>query len=237
MIIPLIISVASDTILLLGQIIVLSIITVKFPSKIKIIAAVIITVVTSVLAELFFYQSPTVIQYILVFINSFKGCLLTLLIFKNFSVRNIMLLIIVQFSCSVINSGIYAVIPGRIKISCEYFYPALLLTVRVGFLLISLMIKRKLKKTAVNNAVSIIPTHVYVLILTGIFIGNGLIEGLSYQTSKYEIKIRSAQILSLLLVLCVSVLILSLIVNVAYKGYYGALNKFLENQVELQLCH
>lgn len=237
MIIPLIISVASDTILLLGQIIVLSIITGKFPSKIKIIAAVIITVVTSVLTELFFYQSPTVIQYILVFINSCKGCLLTLLIFKSFSVRNTMLLIIVQFSCSAINSGIYAVITGGIKISCECFYPALLLTVRVGFLLILLMIKRKLKKTAVNAAVSTIPTHIYVLILTGIFIGNGLIEGLSYQTSKYEIKIRSAQILSLLLVLCVSVLIVSLIVNAAYKGYYGALNKFLEDQVKLQLCH
>lgn len=69
------------------------------------------------------------------------------------------------------------------------------------------------------------------------FIGNGLIEILTYHTSKTELKIHAAQILSLLLVLCVSVLILSLIVNVAYKGYYGTLNKFLENQVELQLCH
>lgn len=232
-----VISAVSDAVLLLIQIVVLSIVTGKQSPKSRVITAVIFTVIISVLTELLFYQCPTIIQYIWVIINSFKGCLLALFVFRKFSVRNIMLLMIVQFSCSVINSGIYAVIPNRIKISCEYFYPVLLLVVGIGFLLISLMIKSKLKKTSVNNVVSIIPTHIYILILTGIFIGNGLIEGLSYQTSKYEIKIRSAQILSLLLVLCVSVLILSLIVNVAYKGYYGALNKFLENQVEFQLCH
>lgn len=232
-----VISAVSDTVLLLIEIVVLSIVTGKqFPQS-RVIVAVIFTVITSVLTELFFYQCPTIIKYIWVIINSFKCCLLALFVFRKFSVRNIMLLMIVQFSCSLINSGIYAVIQSRIKIYCEYFYPALLLSVRIGFLLISLMIKRKLKKTSVNNAVSIIPTHIYILILTGIFIGNGLIEGLIYQTSKYEIKIRSAQILSLLLVLCVSILILSLTVNVAYKRYYVTLNKFLEDQVELQLCH
>lgn len=237
MIFPLIISAASDTILLVGQIIVLSIVTGKFPSKIKIIAAVIITIVTSVLTELFFYQSPTLIQYILVVINSFKGCLLTLLIFKNFSVRNIMLLIIVQFSCSVINSGIYSVIPNEIRSSCKYLYMILLLIVRSVLFLNSCIIKRNLKSASANKAVSAIPVHIYVLIITGMFIENGLIEILTYHTSKTELKIHAAQILSLLLVLCISVLSVSLIVNVAYKGYYGALNKFLENQVELQLCH
>ena len=232
-----VISAASDTVLLLIQIIVLSIVIGKQSPIARVITTVIFTIITSVLTELLFYQCPTIIQFIWVIINSFKCCLLALFVFKKFSVRNIMLLIIMQFSCSVINSGIYAVIPDRIKISCEYFYPVLLLAVRSGVLLISCIFKRKMKNTSVNNAVSIIPTHIYVLILAGIFIGNGLIEGLSYQTSKVEIKIQSAQILSLLLVLCVSVLILSLTVNVAYKGYYGALNKFLENQVELQLRH
>lgn len=232
-----VISAVSDAVLLLIQIVVLSIVTGKQPSKSRVISAVVFTVIISVLTELLFYQCPKIIQYIWVTINSFKGCLLALLVFRKFSVRNIMLLMIVQFSCSIINSGIYAVIQSRIKIYCEHSYPVLLLVVGIVFLLISLMIKMKMKKTVVNNAVSIIPTHIYVLILTGIFIGNGLIDGLSYQTSKYEIKIRSAQILSLLLVLCVSILILSLTVNVTYKRYYETLNKFLENQVELQLGH
>ncbi len=148
-----IISAVSDTVLLLIQIVALAIVTGKQLPKSRVIVAVIFTVTTSVLTELFFYQCPTIIKYIWVIINSFKCCLLALFVFRKFSVRNIMLLMIVQFSCSLINSGIYAVIQSRIKIYCEYFYPALLLSVRIGFLLISLMIKRKLKKTAVNNEV------------------------------------------------------------------------------------
>lgn len=82
----------SDAVLLLIQIVVLSIVTDKQPPKSKVIAAVILTVIISVLTELFFYQCPTIIQYIWIIINSFKGCLLALFVFRKFSVRNIMLL-------------------------------------------------------------------------------------------------------------------------------------------------
>ncbi len=233
----LIISFASDTVLLFNQIIAFSIITDKKPSKLKIIAAIIITVATSISTELFFYQCPTIIQYILVIVNSFKCCLLTLFIFKYFSVRSILLLIIMQFLCSVINSGIYALIPNEVKTASQYLYYALLFIVRNCSFLMTLFIKRNLKSATANKAVSVIPIHIYVLIIFGIFIENGLIEILTYYTSKTELKIHIAQVLSLLLILCISILIVSLIINVLYKRYYGTLNKFLENQVELQLCH
>ncbi len=60
---------------------------------------------------------------------------------------------------------------------------------------------------------------------------------LSYDTDKFELQIRTVKILSLLLIICVTVLIISLAANVLYQKYYAGLNKILKEQVNSQLSH
>lgn len=103
----------------------------------------------------------------------------------------------------------------------------------------SIILKRKseYRNKIINEAVSDIPVHICILIFIALFLEDGLIEVLCYSTTKIELQIRTVKVLSLLLIICVTVLIISLTVNVLYQKYYVRLNNILEQQISSQLLH
>ena len=114
-----------------------------------------------------------------------------------------------------------------------------MITIPACMLVLAICFKRKTKNRVkiISGAASSIPVHTYICVFIAVFLEGGLIEVLSYDTDKFELQIRTVKILSLLLIICVTVLIISLAANVLYQKYYAGLNKILKEQVNSQLSH
>ncbi len=228
----------SDAILLISQIAALSLIAGNYPSPRKIIAAIATVLTLSFCSELLINSEVTsVSQYIILLINNFSGCILSMYLMKSFTIRNTLLLMILQIIGPTINSSIYFIIPTNIRDSIPLFYSVMLLAVRIIILIVIFLLKKQTRKFRQNNIMISIPISVYALVLISILIENGLVELINYDTSKTDLKLQTVQLFLTLLIICISATILSLIVNVIYKNYYGAISDMLEKQVNIQLDH
>lgn len=233
-----IISALSDIVLMYAQINILSVISGKQPLKHRIIFATINSLIISILFELFFYKSLPLQQIVLTLIISIENCILVLYSLKTYKLRHILILLIIQFTCYVTSSGIYATIPVNRKTKKILWYRAIiLLIIRFCLLTLSLFLKRRHKNQMTNDTSTAIPIQTYILIILDFFIEDGLIEVVNYQTKDLELKNQMIKILLLILIFCTSAIIISLVINVAYKRYYIMLNNILEDQVQKQLKH
>ncbi len=227
----------SEIILLLSQVAVLSILLNRNPSKVKLIIAVAITFVLSFFSGLLISSNMPLVQWISLLINNFSGCIISMIIFKTFSFRNMLILINIQFIGLLINSCIYCFVPsdiiGRTTSSHSFF----VLLVRIILLLIIWRIKTHLPNSKIQKIALTVPLHIYILLLISLLIENGLIELLNYNTSKTEMKLQITRIFLVLLVICITTTIVSLIINVIYKNHYGTISELLEKQVNIQLDH
>lgn len=220
-----------------AQIIILSVITGKKPLRSRIVASSASIILLNAFFETFFFKSALIIQYIALIINSIKICLLTLFILRTQCLRHILILLIIQFSCYALDAGIYSIIPFNASVNTLYFRLLMLITIRSCLLIISLILKKYINPVIADDKSKVIPTYIYVLIIFDVFIENGLVEGQNYETSNISLQADTVKKLLFLLILFTSAIIISLIVNVAYKRYYVMLNGILEEQVQNQLKH
>lgn len=227
----------SDNIMMFSQIFIMSAITGKQYIKLRVIISTLLVILSDFAFELLFYEIILPVQYIFLVINSIKMCLLTLYVLNICALRHILAATIIQFSCSVINSGINSVITLSDDINQLHFRSLSLAVIRFCIFFVSVTVKMQTKNNIKNDRSYIIPLHIYILILADIFIENGLIEVINYQSMNTESKTLTVKVLSLLLIICTSVLIISLAINVIYRRYYISLNDILEDQVKNQLSH
>lgn len=227
----------SDNILMYAQIIILSVITGKKPLRSRSIASSALIIILTAFFEVFFFKSSLIIQYVAVVISSIKVCLLTLFIFRTHCLRHILILLIIQFSCSALNSGIHSIIQPNVDMNSLHLRLLTLFFVRFCLFVFLLIIKKHMNPVIDNDKSNIIPTHIYVLIILDIFTENGLVDGQNYGTSNISLQSYTMKALLFLLIIFTSAIIISLIVNVTYKRYYVMLNGILEEQVQNQLKH
>lgn len=234
-----VISAISDTMILCIQILVLSVISEKQCSKIRFVAVVIIAAITGFVSEFLLYSVGKNSLFPILIFYGLRLCLLALLALKSFGIKDILSLMIIQYLCMILNDAIAALFPSKAVAENPYINYIPMIAVPTSMLIIAiyLKIKTKYKTKVIYGAVSSIPVYTYICIFIAIFLESGLIAVLCYDTSKIELQIMAVKILSLLLIICVTVLIVSLTVNVLYQKYYAGLNKILREQVNSQLLH
>lgn len=232
-----IISSLSDMVLLYAQINILSIISGKQPIKHRLISAAVLSLAISIFFQLVFFKAAPSLQVFLTVMISIANCLLTAYTLNTYKLRHILIIMIIQFMCSTISSGFYTIIPVSIKTDNIYLRSLILMFLRSSALLFSIFLVKRKKNITSNDVSQIIPLQSCIFILIDFFIQNGLIQIINYRTLDWELKNQMLKILLLLLILCTSEIIISLVINVAYKRYYAMQSNILEEQVKNQLNH
>lgn len=234
-----IISAVSDVMILCVQILILSVITEKQCTKITFTAVITVAAITGFISDLFFYNHGEGSTFSLLIFDCLRLCLLALIALKSFNIKDIMTLMIIQYLCSTLNAAVIALFPQKILIKNPYinYFSMIIVTTSMLILAIGFKIRTKYQAKIISGAASSIPVYTYICIFVVIFLESGLIEVLCYSTSKIELQIMVVKIFSLLLIICVTILIVSLTVNVLYQKYYAGLNKILCEQVNSQLIH
>lgn len=234
-----VISAASDAMILCVQILILSVISERQCSKIRFTAVVVIAAITGFVSELLLYSSGGNSVFPILIFYGMRLCLLALLALKSFGIKNIMNLMIIQYFCLILIVSVAALFPLKAVEENPYlnYIPMIVVPACMLIAAICFKIKTRYKTKIINGAASSIPVYTYICIFIAIFLESGLIAVLCYDTSKIELQIMAVKILSLLLIICVTVLIVSLAVNVLYQKYYAGLNKILREQVNSQLLH
>ena len=229
----------SDITILCIQIIALNIFTGKKTKPKRFVAAVILATATGMLTRLYYYDCKGNITIPLLVMECFRLCILALFSVKSLNIKDALIAMTVQFLCSMINSAVISLIPDSILNKYSYLNPLLILLVPLFILISFLTIQRKThkKQKIISEAALNIPTHNYIFMFISLFLESGLIEILNFNTEKIEIQLTTAKFLSLLLIICIAVLIVSLTVNVIYQKYYNNLNQLLKEQVKLQIQH
>lgn len=229
----------SDITILCIQIIALNIFTGKKTKPKRFVAAVILATATGMLTRLYYYDCKGNITIPLLVMECFRLCILALFSVKSLSLKDALIAMTVQFLCSMINSAVISLIPNSVINKYSYLNPLLMLFISLFILISFLTIQRKThkKQKIISEAALNIPTHNYIFMFISLFLESGLIEILNFNTEKIEIQLTAAKFLSLLLIICIAVLIVSLTVNVIYQKYYNNLNQLLKEQVKLQIQH
>ncbi len=222
----------------------LSVVTERSCSKLRFAVIAFTAAVTGFVIQMLFreingnYMNESYF-FLLLFLDFPRLCLLALIALKNFGFREIVTTLIIQFMCLGLSSSVTALLPTDITVNNPYAVCIPKIAVPAFILILLFVFKRKTKYNVkiVNGVYSSIPVHIYIFVLITLFLEDGLVELLCYGTSKIEMKIKAAKVLLLLLNICVTVLIISLTVNVLYQKHYVRINNILEDQVNSQILH
>lgn len=221
----------SDDILLFSQILILSLIANKKYSKSRCVISLIAAAAIGFIAEIAIHSVTTENPFLSFFLYFIRLPLFTLFTIEVLSFKYALISLIIQFLCSIINSAVIAVLPD------EPLFKYLSFMAIPLCLLVSVLLFRRKHDSLFGNAILSIPTHIFFIILITLFIESGLIDLLSCKTDKIESQVYDAKVMSLLLIICIAVLIISLIISVVFKNHYNSLNNMLRDQVKLQITH
>lgn len=232
-----ILSAASDNIMLLAQVFLMSAITGHRISGSRTAASSLIVIMFNVIYEAVCFDSITTLRYAMALIRIVYLCLLSLYILKIHCIRHILLLLIIQFICSVTGSEISSVLQFNDEMIPKSYHLISLSAVSLILLIIAVIINKKTDHDTAVDQSAVIPNFIYILIIIVIFIEDGIIECLNFPSYHNDAKIRIITFLLIPLVIFTTALIISLSVNTVHKSHYLMLNHILENQVKCQLAH
>lgn len=232
-----ILSAASDNIMLLAQVFLMSAITGHRISGSRTAASSLIVIMFNVIYEAVCFDSITTLRYAMALIRIVYLCLLSLYILKIHCIRHILLLLIIQFICSVTGSEISSVLQFNDEMIPKSYHLISLSAVSLILLIIAVIINKKTDHDTAVDKSAVIPDFIYILIIIVIFIEDGIIECLNFPSYHNDAKIRIITFLLIPLVIFTTALIISLSVNTVHKSHYLMLNHILENQVKCQLAH
>lgn len=230
-------SAASDGIMLLAQVFLMSAITCHRISGSRTAASSLIVIMLDIIYISFCIDGIIAVRSAMVLIRIMTLSLLSLYILKIHCMRHILLLLIIQFICSVAGSEINFVLQFNDEMIPRSYNLLSLAAVRLILLIAAVIINKKADHDTTVDKSAVIPNFIYVLIITVIFIEDGIIECLNFPTDDNIGKIEMITCLFIILVIFTTALIISLSVNTVHKGHYLMLNHILENQVKCQLAH
>lgn len=205
--------------------------------KKRIITAIFISSIISIIFIQNFFKQIILLKLLLVFINLFKYILLTVYVYKKFNAKLIIISFIIQFICSNTTSALLVLI-SLFDTKNLYILDVILhLLVRLTVLFTALYINSKDNYNSIKNLISIIPSYTFVLIIFSLNLSDALIQMTSFSTSKITAKISTIKIFASLITIFMTVILLTLLFNVISKKYQSDINTALEKQIATQLYH
>lgn len=232
-----ILSAASDNIMLFAQVFLMSAVTGHRISGSRTAVSSLIVIMFDVIYISYCIDGTMTAGYALAFIRIIYLSLLSLYILKIHCIRHILLLMIIQFICSAAGSEINSVLQFNNEMIPKSYHIISLAAVRLILLVAAFIINKKADHDTTIDKSAVIPDFIYVLIIMVIFIEDGIIECLNFPTDDNVGKIKMITCLFIILVIFTTALIISLSVNTVHKSHYLMLNHILENQVKCQLAH
>lgn len=206
-------------------------------NKNRVIIAIAVSCVFSIIFNQSFFNQLLLLKWLLLFVNFSKYFLLTAFVFKNLSIKSVIISFIIQFICSNITSGLFVIFTSN-ELKKTYFFNIILhLIIRIIILIVVIYINKNEKYANVKNILSIVPNYIFIFILLSLILSDGLIQTANFNTSNIGMKIQVLKILSSTITICTTIIILSLLFNVVSKKYQSDINTALEKQIETQLYH
>lgn len=204
--------------------------------KKRILIAFIISGLISILLSQNYFGQLTFLKFILIILNYSKYILLTAFVYKNFSVKSVLIFLIIQILPTTVTTGLLALVPDKM-FNYHLFNISLLLVVRLIILGGFILIKYKIDYSSMQMLVLTTPSHIYLLIMLALFLSEALNQTVNYITSDINKKIELIKILASLHTICTIIIILSLLLSVAAKKYQSDINDDLKKQIETQIYH
>lgn len=204
-----------------------------FSSRIRILFSGISIVILSALTFCFYQHKIYPLAFLLypiTFIISY------LIAFKELKLAQVYVALVSEFITTLFSSCftlmIFNMISGEYRTANSFS----LIIVRFILLSFSVVFNRNNKHKNIISVIRVIPKHIWWLILVAI-VDIDLVSGFNNYPVNNELKQRIIAILIAVLTITLILVILSLLVNVASKNYYTALNSLLEKQVTAQISH
>lgn len=187
----------------------------------------------SIIVEMLYlsgYKEISTIIYLLMFIPAYS------IAFERIKASQFYLMVISELSLSLISS--YITIPIRQYLSFTYISVdiVIMFILRIVFLFVAIYINIRSKYTYLYAVIQNIPKHINVLILLSL-ISTSFLVACNNLPVNSDTKQKVVTLLIAQSSILVIIIILSLILNVASKNYYTALNSLLEKQVATQISH
>lgn len=205
----------------------------NFSSRIRILFSGIVIVILSVFTFFFCQQKYYPLAFLLYPITFLVSYMIA---FKRINLAQIYVALVSEFLTTLFSSCftlmILNIISGEYKTANAFSF----IFVRFILLLFSVVFNRNDKHKNIILIISFIPKHIWWLILVAI-VDIDLVSVFNNYPVNNELKQRIIAILIALLTISLILVISSLLVNVASKNYYTALNSLLEKQVATQISH
>ena len=196
------------------------------------IAVLISAILSSIIALSYVweYNEISVLIYPLMFVIAF------FIAFGRIKISQVYLALTLEFITSLLSSSVALIAFQIYSFTYRDLDAISLFCVRIVFLIVAIVLNFKKLANRFYSVLKNIPKHIFVLIIIALTFITCLSVCNNYQTSNI-IKQSVVTILIALLTITLIIMIFSLLINVASKNYYTALNSLLEKQVATQISH
>lgn len=200
----------------------------------RLAVSLICVLIISLTFNLMIDTHDVIIKFILLALYYSKYVIAFVILYKKITMKMICLALIIHSICAVCMAGL-SMIALIEQSQITYKSEMILLLIRIIIVLILIIFKRKSEENYLGNLFKVIPTHTYMLVLINIFLADGLIETSNYKTVNIAEKEILIKVLVIILTIFVLVTLVSLLISVVSKKYYGDVNTILQSQIQAQI--
>lgn len=172
----------------------------------------------------------SVVGYSLIFMTVF------IIIFKKIKLSHIYIALMSESIIELVTTCLCSLIYGPSPMVYPYLKNITLLTVRIVFLIASLLVERSQRVNRIQFIIKIVPKHIFILTAMSVEFITLLAENISYTLDNTRGLTVSVAIIFALTVSLV-IIIFSLLINVVAKKQFSDSNELLRHQVDTQLRH
>lgn len=200
--------------------------------KKRMIAVLISAILSSIIALSYVWECNeiSVLIYPLMFVIAY------FIAFGSIKISQVYLALTLEFITSLLSSSVALIAFQIYSFTYRDLEAISLFCIRILFLIVAIVLNFKKLANRFYSVLKNIPKHIFVLIIIALTLITCLSVCNNYQTSNI-IKQSVVTILIALLTISLIIMIFSLLINVASKNYYTALNSLLEKQVATQISH
>lgn len=197
---------------------------------------IISTLINCIFSACIFISYPLNINYISVFLYPIMYLSAFKIVFKKIASAQIYIAFIVEFISALLLSCGSLIILQFTTLSYDLSGKITLGLIRIIFLIISIYVAKKGIWKNAYQICRVIPKHIFLLVIIVLICIDTLAIFNNYPDNS-TLKQNIITALIAFLTITLVIMIFSLLINVASKNYYTALNSLLEKQVEAQIAH
>lgn len=166
-----------------------------------------------------------------------KFAIVLFILFRKNILLALYIFFLIDFMSSFIYSSFSVILSNAVGLKKEIVDSVLLFSIQIIFLILVILLRYKTDNSKIKSTVSIIPKHIFLLIVLTIACFGGTSTA-NTKNFAYGAEARNfANILTVILSVLVASIIISLIFNVISKQRFSNISSVFEKQVGIQLRH